>query len=299
MRRDFRPAGESVVRVGYHPPSAYPLDVEVLSVRQLHERATADDLRKPERIEFYLMMCVTRGRFRHVVDFEPVPCGPGSVLILRPGQVQRFDADARWDGWLVLFRPEFLAPSAVRAGADMPLWLAVDELPTHRVPAGEDFAAIVAAITGMRRDAARPAPAGSVHALLRHQLMALIARLTLLHSEAIGPDDGRTRELFRRFRAEVDRRHTSTRRVEDYARLLGCSPKTLTRTTQALAGVSAKTFVSERVALEAKRLLAHTALPISTIADQLGFDEPTNFIKFFRRTTGIVPGEFRQQQRRR
>jgi AraC-like DNA-binding protein len=77
--------------------------------------------------------------------------------------------------------------------------------------------------------------------------------------------------------------------------LLGCSEKSLMRAVREAAGVSAKRYVSQRVALEAKRLLAHTSLPVATIADRLGFDEPTNFVKFFRREAGAVPGAFRRQ----
>jgi AraC-like DNA-binding protein len=34
-------------------------------------------------------------------------------------------------------------------------------------------------------------------------------------------------------------------------------------------------------------------LPVSVIANRLGFDEPTNFVKFFRREVQKSPGEFR------
>ena len=46
---------------------------------------------------------------------------------------------------------------------------------------------------------------------------------------------------------------------------------------------------------EAKRLLAHTDMPVYLIAVSLGFDEATNFAKFFRREVRRAPGEFRQQ----
>jgi AraC-like DNA-binding protein len=36
--------------------------------------------------------------------------------------------------------------------------------------------------------------------------------------------------------------------------------------------------------------------PTSAIGDQLGFDEATNFVKFFRRETGMTPGAFRTRQ---
>lgn len=64
------------------------------------------------------------------------------------------------------------------------------------------------------------------------------------------------------------------------------------------AGVPAKAFLSLRIALEAKRLLAHTAESVGALAGQLGFDEPTNFVKFFRREAGCTPGEFRARATR-
>jgi len=99
---------------------------------------------------------------------------------------------------------------------------------------------------------------------------------------------------FGRFRQQVEAHFSSRHRVSDYSRLVGCSEKTLTRTTLAVAGVAAKAFLARRIALEAKRLLAHTSMPIAVISDQLGFDEATNFVKFFKRCVGCVPGDFRR-----
>jgi AraC-like DNA-binding protein len=81
--------------------------------------------------------------------------------------------------------------------------------------------------------------------------------------------------------------------VAGYAKLLGCSEKSLGRAVQTIAAITAKEFLSQRIALEAKRLLVHTSLPVSVIGDRLGFDEPTNFVKFFRREVQKSPGEFR------
>jgi AraC-like DNA-binding protein len=47
--------------------------------------------------------------------------------------------------------------------------------------------------------------------------------------------------------------------------------------------------------LEAKRLLAHSLFPVANIGYEIGFSEPTNFVKFFRRETRLTPGAFRSQ----
>jgi AraC-like DNA-binding protein len=61
-------------------------------------------------------------------------------------------------------------------------------------------------------------------------------------------------------------------------------------------GLSAKELIDARVVLEARRLLAHTSLPIATIGESLGFSEATNFGKFFLARTGERPGAFRARQ---
>ena len=41
--------------------------------------------------------------------------------------------------------------------------------------------------------------------------------------------------------------------------------------------------------LEARRLLVHTGRPVAAVAAELGFDEPTNFVKFVVRMSGGTP----------
>lgn len=58
-----------------------------------------------------MLICVTHGRCVQLVDFKSVACEPGTLLALRPGQAHSFGCDEDWDGWIVLFRPEFLLPT--------------------------------------------------------------------------------------------------------------------------------------------------------------------------------------------
>jgi AraC-like DNA-binding protein len=42
----------------------------------------------------------------------------------------------------------------------------------------------------------------------------------------------------------------------------------------------------------------HSLLPVANIGYELGFSEPTNFVKFFHRETRLTPGAFRAQMLR-
>lgn len=79
--------------------------------------------------------------------------------------------------------------------------------------------------------------------------------------------------------------------------MLGCSVRSLDRTTHAVEGRTAKEMITARVLLEAKRQLAHGDRTLETLAEQLGFSEATQFAKFFRRGTGETPGAFRARYR--
>jgi AraC-like DNA-binding protein len=285
--------------VHYAPRAGYSLDLEVVPLSTLRRRTEGVDLRRPERIEFHLLIYVATGKCRHVVDFESFDCTAGSLLILRPGQVQRFDERFAWNGWLVLFRPEFLQPREVAIPvSELELFREVEALPTHLRTAGAEREAITESIERLAQDSKRSAVTPTVNALLRNQLHALLIRLYLIQTVEKGHKDVPAVALqrFRRYRLTVEREFRRWHLVGQYAKLLGCSEKSLSRATTEAAGVNAKSFLMSRIILEAKRLLAHTALPVSAIGDRLGFDEATNFVKCFRRHVGSTPGEFRAQQ---
>ena len=82
-------------------------------------------------------------------------------------------------------------------------------------------------------------------------------------------------------------------RVDDFASWLGCSPKTLHTSCMAIRGLGPKAMIEQRLVLEAQRRLAHTALPVEWIGAELGFSEPANFARLFKRVAGTSPGRFR------
>ena len=79
-----------------------------------------------------------------------------------------------------------------------------------------------------------------------------------------------------------------------YANKMNISAKRLNQTTSKIFGKTPKNIIDERIMLESKRLLAHTNESVKEIAYSLGFEEPTNFIKYFKRHMGKTPVEFRE-----
>ena len=94
----------------------------------------------------------------------------------------------------------------------------------------------------------------------------------------------------------VEKHFAAWHQLPRYAQQLGCSEKSLVRASLEAAGVTPKAFISARIVLEAKRLLAHTTWPVARIAQSLGYSDLANFAKFFKREAGCTPTEFRSRQ---
>ncbi|RPH42796.1 MAG: helix-turn-helix domain-containing protein [Burkholderiales bacterium] len=285
--------GTALPSVGYRPPSAHALDVEVFGVDDLRRRIERGQVAPAHRIEFHQLVLVTHGRCVHAIDFEPIDCAAGSLISVRPSQAQRFDPRRGWSGRVLVFRPEFLLPA--RARADREPTVRPVELPAHLRLDADELATTAARIEQLRADSSLAAPPALLAPLLRHQLHALLLRLAIArgrHATETSPaTPGRLR--FERLRALLETRFADWHGVAPYADALGCSEKTLTRACLEATGLAAKAVVAARVNLEAKRLLAHTALPVGSIADRLGFEDTAHFVKFFRREVGETPGAFR------
>ncbi len=290
-----------IQRLGYQPQAPYQLDLEVFSMADLRLRAE-EELRQTHRYEFHTVVCVTQGTCTQMVDFKSIACAPGSLLVVRAGQAHNYGADADWDGWNLLFRPQFVLPVSTTSH-DLKLALDLEQLPEHMVLSAQGLGKVTDLLQQMREDTQMDARVGAqqedVHRLLRHQLHTLLTRLGILQGRRQTQETlvSPALQRFQRFQQLVDKRFVQWHQVADYANQLGYTEKSLARAVAAAAGTTAKAFIAARINLEAKRLLVHLDMPVATIADKLGFDEPTNFSKFFKREVGCTPAEFRKRQR--
>lgn len=237
------------------------------------------------RAQRHIIALFTAGSGQHCIDFQAYPCRPGTLLWTRPGQVQVFGRQAGLDATVVTFRSDACPAAGPGHLVDAPF------APAYWQLAGEDEDAIVSEVTQLDADCARYVHSSQDPAadLLRQELGVLLLRIaTLSPPPSVDAASVLLRRLFHQVEAEV-----SHRPIEEYAATLGCSVRTLTRACLRMTGRSAKQLLDERLALEAKRILATTNLPAAEVGRALGFCEPTNFGRFFLRETGQSPGAFR------
>jgi hypothetical protein len=228
----------SMADVTFRDPRAPSFGMQTMRLKQLYRRAPADASWR-YRVPVHLLALITTGRARFSVDFESHPCRPGGLLWVRPGQYVGFPPPGV-DATLVLFESDFPYQAAVRGSATSG---------TYWQPAGEDEEAVVDAVSQLEIDFTRIAHGDDIPVdVLRHHLSALLLRIGRLEPEGGPGQAAADSEVLERYRAEIDRLYARTRQVDDYARVLGCSVRTLTRASLAATGRTAKQLVEERVA---------------------------------------------------
>ncbi|GAA0464475.1 AraC family transcriptional regulator [Streptomyces olivaceiscleroticus] len=274
----------SITDVAYRPSLGAPLGMDVLDFAELRARGhrRGIDLATPQRPGFHHLIHVSAGTLRHTVDFSEYALGPGSWLWIRPGQVHQYVAEdlATARGTIVIWQPGF-------ADAEAPF----EQAPL--VPEGPHLRATQLALRHLTHEyadlASIPLPA-HIEAV---RLLLTVLLLRLAHARPEAPAAHRPGGTFAHYHAAVERDFADTHRVSDYADALGYNTRTLTRATLAATGLTAKQYLDARILLEAKRLLVHTDASGAEISRRLGFREPGDFSKFFRKRDGRTPQRFR------
>lgn len=292
----MRKVNPDIQNVRYSNPRRPEFDIEVMRLSELFGRVDAVHFRPPQRPQFHLLFFVTGGRGRHLIDFRIHPCRPGTVLHIRPGQVQQYLDDRRFEAIVVLFSRVFVLPDQALAKLS-----GLDSLVDHVLPTGvlqasgevsrlaandferlaDEYGRTDGSLLGVR--------------IIQHLLNVLLLRLATLSASGerdLVPYTAAARTVAR-FQRELERRLGQSNRVDDFARWIGCSTKTLHTSCITTRGLGPKAMIDQRLVLEAQRMLAHTALPVEQIGAELGFGEPANFARLFRRCAGTSPGRFR------
>lgn len=122
-----------------------------------------------------------------------------------------------------------------------------------------------------------------------------VEQLNIIRRSAL---NNREEILLNEFNLLLTKNIEYSRSVKYYADLLAISAKKLNNTTKAYCGKTAKEFIEEKVIIYSKKMLLDSADTVKKISYNLGFTEPTNFNKFFKKFTTITPLQYREQHNR-
>ncbi len=250
---------------------------------------------KPHVHSFYQIIWFSHGKGKHFVDFNEYTIVKNSLFFIPKGQIHYFDKN-RYEGYIIHFNEEFLADDIndIHVFLKYTIFNSFENEPFFRIPHSNtsDFLNL---LSQMQRE--MDIPEGFAHKdYLKHLLnlfLILVQRLGKRNNCKSLSMNNHHHVVYVRFRQLLETHYEKVHTVAGYAGLLNVSTKTLTNYTKEISHQTPLDIINERLVLEAKRLLSHSGLNINEIGFQLGFDDPSYFIKFFKRHTKKSPGEFR------
>jgi AraC-like DNA-binding protein len=253
-------------------------------------------VRKPHRHDYHELIWMRAGKALHLVDGQRVSIEPGTISLIARGQVHVFERARGLTGVVVRFGDELVYDGPTARARQAPL-LATWSERTVRVPESEADR-VEAVLDMLSAEVARQPDARSID-LQRHLLSSLLLWVERWHedehSEVQGIDAAT--QLQRRFAQELERDFAGHHDTGHYADALGVPQAALSRALSEVTGHTTKELITDRVMLEAARLLRFTDRSVNEIAHEVGFDDQLYFSRAFKRQRGEAPTAYRERVR--
>ncbi|MBD2769106.1 helix-turn-helix transcriptional regulator [Hymenobacter sp. BT664] len=261
-----------------------------------HVRAVMPPFRK----DFFLVALAENPGNQSVftLDGQPFTDLTRYLVFQSPGHVLSWQREPGLRGYLLYFRAECFSFFRAALTTEFPFF---DLLHTNlfRLKKAQ-FARLQADFEDMlaEQQAAELPDAGRYYAasICYAKLLALLYRCRGVYDEF---EEGNHQQsaaarLTQRFVQALANHFLEKRTVEEYADLLAVTPNHLNEMVKRMTGRTAYRHITDKLLLEARTLIRHTPADLTEIAYQLNFSGPAHFAKFFKKQTGLTPGEFRR-----
>lgn len=248
-------------------------------------------IEKPHRHDFHLLVLFTKGTGSHVVDFHKFDIIPGSVFALQPGQMHHWNLSKDIDGYIVFHSKEFYNVHFKHKQInDYPFYfstyntpeLILDEKQTKNISYYFEKALTEYSSTNLYKE----------HAVL-NMLDLIYIELSRHYIYSNPLQTNKYHTILQNFEALLEHYYMFEKKPSFYASKLHITLKHLNRVCKETLQKTATVVITDRIILEAKRLLLTPELTINEIANRLGFEDYSYFSRLFKHKTQQTPSSFR------
>jgi len=271
-----------------------PQEFEIVDIANLHKEF-AEEMTTPHRTAFYHILWFQKGSPTHLVDFVPISIKPNTMLFLSKDTVQRFDKKGGFGGKVILFTDRFFCKTKTDTKFLHNSILFKDLFSVSQLQLQKSSKLFTNLLLQMESELK------NTKDNYQSDILQNLLHNFLLHAERHKRKQNFTEiknsadlDYVMLFKEMLDNQFHKQKLVRHFAKQLSVTEKRLNLATSKILGKSPKQMIDERIMLEAKRLLAHTNESVKEIGFSLGFDEPTNFIKYFRKHNHSTPVEFKE-----
>lgn len=251
----------------------------------------SDMVQELHRHSFFYILVLEKGEGMHSIDFVDYPIGKQTVFFMRPGQVHQLVLKSGSSGYLIGFTPDFYVPLEKSASQVL---RKVSAKNYCSVTAGS-FTKLLAVLANILEEYHKKEE--RYEAVIRSNLdIFFIELLRQSKNPQKSANEGSEyqQERFEELQELLAVHIAEQKQVSYYAGKLNLTAYQLNGITKATQNKTCSEVINDYIILEARRNLLATSGLIHQIAWELGYEDVSYFIRFFKKQTGYTPDAFRQ-----
>jgi len=249
-----------------------------------------DMVQELHRHDFYYILVLEKGSGSHEIDFTTYEVYDHSIFLMRPGQVHQLSLKKGSTGYLIQFKNEFfytqnkLSQELLRKVSHINFCSLV----------GTGFKKMEVILDYILKEYSEKQE--GYQEVIKSNLSIFFIELVRHRQNKINtPSDNNqyAQEQLEKFLELLEMHSTKSKQVSHYADRLNISTYQLNAITKTSLNKTPSELINEHVILESKRQLLATSNQVNQIADSLGYDDISYFIRFFKKHTDYSPEAFR------
>jgi AraC-like DNA-binding protein len=261
------------------------------SIRDIQELLEEKDMiQELHRHDFYYILVLKNGSGSHEIDFKPFEVRNNTIFLMRPGQVHQLILKAGSTGYLLQFKTDFFNSQNKLA---QELLRKVSHINFCNLDSN-GFTKLEAILSYVLTEY-REKQEGFQEVIKSNLSIFFIELVRHRQNKSIASKENNSysQEQLEKFLDLLEANSTTNKQVSHYADSLHISSYQLNAITKTLLNKTPSDLINEHLILESKRQLLATSNQVNQIADSLGYDDISYFIRFFKKHTTYSPEAFR------
>jgi len=252
---------------------------------------------KRHSLTYYDITLITEGKGWFQIENKRYNVQEGDVLFTLPNVQREWDTQCILDGYALIFEEEFLLsffndPDFI---SRISYFSKTSDHPEKLTLSNEEYKDIQQLILRVQNEisAYKEKDKHILRAIL-YQILKSLDRIFIKENVNSLPDpqNMHIRKFVRQLNADYSRFHT----VKYYAEKLCLTPNYLNELAKKETGVSAKQIINNKLFSESRKLLLYSSASITEITEILHFENPSYFVRFFRKHSGMTPLVYRNSK---
>lgn len=252
---------------------------------------------KPEQIDSYRIFWIKEGKGTYSIDFNSYEFDGEVIFFLSPGQIFSVTSEKIKQSYQISFVKDFycIQTHDKEIACNGILFNNIYESPFVK-PNAKESGQLDYVLQNLIEEF-RLSDTAQYDMLQAYLKQFIVLAVRIKKVKEIQKDTIETK-LFKDFSVMVEYNFTKEHTVTFYAERLGLSPKSLTKHFKKIGSQTPSDFIKERILLETKRKLVYTNTSIKQIAYDLGFNDPAYFTRYFTKTEGKSPLQFKKESKK-